>query len=86
MGRQNRRRHCAGRDPGRLDGELLLCRDCLDPGAQACFIAAGSVLVQDALLHALVDDGNGRTIGGLGGGFVALFNGLAQRAQCAPQP
>src|SRR5271167_4440 len=39
--------------------ELLSCADGLDPLAQAGFVAAGGVLVQDALLDTLVHRGGG---------------------------
>src|SRR5271169_6933281 len=60
--------------------ELLSCADGLDPLAQAGFVAAGGVLVQDALLDTLVHRGGGGAEGRLGGVFVALGNSLAHRA------
>src|ERR1035441_4500893 len=63
--------------------ELLRRAYRLHPFAEAGLVAASGVLVEDALLDALVHDGNGFAIGGLGGFLLALGNGFAQGTQRA---
>src|ERR1019366_804968 len=65
--------------------ELLRRAHGLYPFAEAGLVAAGGVLVEDALLDALVHHGNRFAIGGLGGFLLAFGNGLAQGTQRAAQ-
>ena len=50
----------------------------LDAGVEAGLVAAGGVLMQDTLLDALVEDGDGLAVGGGDGLLVAFGDGLAQ--------
>jgi len=91
-GRRNKASRCAGRDwrwfdrvreirlRGGLGGD-----ESLDAGVQAGLVAAGGVLVQDTLLHALVQDGDSLRVGGGDGLLVAGNDGLAQDAQGAAE-
>src|ERR1700751_5269453 len=63
--------------------EVLLCGDGLDSRAEAGFVAAGRMLVQDALLDTLVNHRNGGAIGALGSFFVALGDGLLEGTERA---
>src|SRR6202022_4150749 len=63
----------------------LLRRHCLDAGIQAALVAAGGVLMQNALLHALVQDRNRRAIDLTQRLRVATGDRLAQGAQRAAQ-
>jgi hypothetical protein len=79
-----------GPDPGGLGLSLESGRDelgggldgyGLDAGVEAALVAAGGVLVEDALLHAFIEDGGGEAVL-LGGDLdVALGDGLAEDAQ-----
>jgi hypothetical protein len=55
----------------------------LEAGVEAALVARNGVLVQDALLHALVEGGDGGAELGLGGRDVALEEGFAHQAQAA---
>jgi hypothetical protein len=52
-----------------------------ETGVEAALVAGDGVGVEDALLHALVEDGDGDAVLGLGGLDVALDESLAQGAQ-----
>src|SRR5271170_5646971 len=60
-----------------------LGRERLDPGVEAALVAGGGVVVQNALLDALVERGSGQPQLLLGGLHVALGDRLAQAAQAA---
>ena len=64
----------------------LLCADRLRTGVEPGFVAAGSVLVQDALLDTLVYRRGGSAEGRLGARLVALGNSFAHLAQSGAQP
>jgi len=55
----------------------------LDASGEAALIARGGVAMEDALLHALVERGDGLLELFVGGGDVALGEGLTQEAQAA---
>jgi hypothetical protein len=55
----------------------------LEAGVQAALVARNGVLVQDALLDALVESRDGLAILGLGGFHIALGEGLAHEAKAA---
>ena len=61
------------------------CCNSLDAGIQTAFVAARGVLVEDALLHALIQNGRGLAVLSGGCGVVALGDGLAKLAQGAAQ-
>src|SRR5258708_22167381 len=58
---------------------------CVQPRAQACFIASGSVLVQHAVLDGLIQSRNGFAENLLGCRFVSLCQGLAQVTESGAQ-
>ena len=57
----------------------------LDAGVEAALVAAGSVLVKDTLLDALVEDRDGSPVGIVEGLLVAGGEGLAHDAQGAAE-
>jgi hypothetical protein len=57
--------------------------ECLEAGIQAALVARNGVLVQDALLNALVERGDGGLELGLGRGNIALGESFAHQAQAA---
>jgi len=59
--------------------------DGLDAGVEAALVAAGSVLVQDTLLDALVEDRDGGAVGIVEGLLVAGGEGFAHDAQGAAE-
>ena len=64
-------------------GGFGLGDDGLDAGVEAALVAAGGVLVEDALLDALVEDGDGGAVGLDEGFLVAGGEGLAHEAEGA---
>jgi hypothetical protein len=70
---------------GKVLGDFGLGDDGLDAGVEAALVAAGGVLVQDALLDALVEDGDGGAVGLDEGGLVAGGEGLAHEAEGAAE-
>jgi hypothetical protein len=72
-------------EAGKILGGFGLGDDGLDAGVEAALVAAGRVLVQDALLDALVEDGDGRAVGLDEGGFVAGGESLAHEAEGAAE-
>src|SRR5664279_739805 len=81
--RRQRKRRAHG--PPLILAEIELLRRAyrLHPFAEAGLVAASGVLVEDALLDALVHHGNRFAIGGLGGFLLTLGNGLSQSTQGA---
>jgi hypothetical protein len=65
--------------------DLLLRRNSLHACIQTALVAVRGVLVQNALLHALVQDRRGFAVLGRCRGVVALGNRLAQQAQGSTQ-
>jgi hypothetical protein len=57
----------------------------LDAGVETALVAAGSVLVKDTLLDALVEDRDGGAIGVVEGLLVGCGEGLAHDAQGAAE-
>jgi len=55
----------------------------LDASGEAALVAGGGVVMEDALLHALVERGDGLLELLVHCGHVALGDGLAQQAQAA---
>jgi hypothetical protein len=74
---------------GLLDGLDRGCgggeNDGLDAGVEAALVAAGGVLVQHTLLHAAIQDRDGRTVDGGNGLLVAGGEGLAHEAEGAAE-
>lgn len=67
-------------------GGLRLFRgDGFDAGVEAALVARGGVGVEDALLHALVEDGDGGAVLLAGGFGVALLDGFAEGAQAGAE-
>jgi hypothetical protein len=67
-------------------GRGRLCRsqdEGLETGVQAALVTGDGVLVQDALLDALVESGDGGLELGLGCGDITLDEGFAHEAQAA---
>jgi len=60
---------------------LGLRGDCLEAGIEPALVARNGVLVEDTLLNALVESGDGFAELGLGGLGIALSNGLAESAE-----
>src|ERR1039458_627913 len=61
----------------------LSCGQRLEAGIQAALVARNGVAVEDTLLHALVESGDGFAILRLRGLYIALGQGLAQQAEAA---
>lgn len=59
--------------------------DCLHAGVQASLVAASGVLVDDALLHALIENGDGGAVRCAEGLGIALGDSLSQGAQASTQ-
>jgi len=71
-----------------LSSDLLFAGgldDGLDAGVEAALVAAGGVLVQDTLLDALVEHGDGGRVGGGDGLLIADGKRLAQDAEGAAE-
>jgi hypothetical protein len=68
-----------------LGGFGLRCDDGLDAGVEAALVAAGGVLVEDTLLDALVEDGDGGAVDVDEGLLVAGGEGLAHEAEGAAE-
>jgi hypothetical protein len=62
-------------------GGFGLGDDGLDAGVEAALVAAGGVLVEDTLLDALIEDGDGRAVDFDDGFLVAGGEGLAHEAK-----
>ena len=66
-------------------GRLLLSRG-LDPGGEAGLVAGSSVLVDDALFNALVDERNRLAVDGLALGLIAGGDSRSELAELGAQP
>ena len=64
---------------GSLDGHGL------QPGVQAALVARGGVVVQNALLHALIEQGNRPVVLGTCGGGIVRGQRFAHGAQATAQ-